>query len=111
MLKPSRTRQIEALWTAIADILWRIGEKTKCSVVLPQDVVHIPQSQKYLQDGITEKARASYSLLNIFCNYNISLIIQTSQKFRNTRNPKHIMYFICYGIYIIVYTYLTFFFA
>ncbi|XP_023711806.1 inactive ubiquitin carboxyl-terminal hydrolase MINDY-4B isoform X5 [Cryptotermes secundus] len=59
MLKPSRIRQIEALWTAIADILWRIGEKSKCSVVLPQDLVHVPHSHKYLQDGITEK-------LNIF---------------------------------------------
>jgi hypothetical protein len=59
MLKPSRTRQIEAMWTAIADILWRIGEKNKCLVVLPQDLVHVPQSHKYLQDGITEKARAS----------------------------------------------------
>ncbi|KAJ4438075.1 hypothetical protein ANN_14014 [Periplaneta americana] len=55
MLKPSRARQIEALWIAIADILWRIGEKSKCSVVLPQDIVHIPQSHKYLQDGVTEK--------------------------------------------------------
>jgi hypothetical protein len=60
MLKPSRTQQIEALWTAIADILWRIGEKSKCFVVLPQDLVYIPHSHKYLQDGITEKVRPSY---------------------------------------------------
>jgi hypothetical protein len=60
MLKPSRIQQIEALWTAIANILWIIGEKNKCFVVLPQDLVHIPHSHKYLQDGITEKARVSY---------------------------------------------------
>lgn len=47
------------MWTAIADILWRIGEKNKCFVVLPQNMVYIPQSHKYLQDGVTEKARAS----------------------------------------------------
>ena len=80
MLKPSRTRQIEAMWTAIADILWRIGEKNKCFVVLPQNVLHVPQSHKYLQDGVTEKARASVSLLNMFWNCNISVIIQTSQQ-------------------------------
>ncbi|PSN30665.1 hypothetical protein C0J52_26881 [Blattella germanica] len=59
MLKPSRARQTEALWTAISDILWRIGEKSKCYVVMPQEIIHIPQGHKYLQDGVTEK-------LNIF---------------------------------------------
>jgi hypothetical protein len=70
---------MEALWTAIADILWRIGEKSKCFVVLPQDFIHIPQSHKYLQDGITEKVITSSHrhikhLVNISWNFKLSIM-------------------------------------
>uniref|UniRef100_A0A1B6CE23 Ubiquitin carboxyl-terminal hydrolase MINDY n=1 Tax=Clastoptera arizonana TaxID=38151 RepID=A0A1B6CE23_9HEMI len=55
LLKASLIRQIEALLSAICDILWRIGEATKATLCLPQEVVYIPHSHNYFQDSITEK--------------------------------------------------------
>lgn len=55
MLKPSEVEQQTALWTAIADILWNIGERQKVIVVLPGDMPHIQHSHSYFQDSVTEK--------------------------------------------------------
>ncbi|XP_063224611.1 inactive ubiquitin carboxyl-terminal hydrolase MINDY-4B [Bacillus rossius redtenbacheri] len=55
LLKPCRARQLEALWTALSDILWRVGEKAHCRVCLPQEEALVPHSHKYFQDGLTEK--------------------------------------------------------
>lgn len=55
MLKPTEAQQTEALWEAMANILWNIGEKTKVTVVLPGEIPHIPHSHTYFQDSVTEK--------------------------------------------------------
>ncbi|XP_054271596.1 inactive ubiquitin carboxyl-terminal hydrolase MINDY-4B-like [Macrosteles quadrilineatus] len=54
-LKPNRSRQLEALIKAMSDILWRVGEKTKAIICLPQDTALVPHSVNFFQDTLTEK--------------------------------------------------------
>ncbi|KAJ8871092.1 hypothetical protein PR048_027396 [Dryococelus australis] len=80
LLKPSRSRQLEALWTSLSDILWRVGEKSCSKVCLPQDEPHVPHSHKYFQDGLTEKLHifefANYDDLLIFIKRYIFLFVE-----------------------------------
>lgn len=46
---------MEALVLAISDVLWRVGEKTKATVCLPQEKVYVQHSLNYFQDSVTEK--------------------------------------------------------
>lgn len=55
LLKPNESQQNEALISAVSQILWQIGEKTKVTVVLPGDVPLIVHSHTYFQDSVTEK--------------------------------------------------------
>lgn len=55
LLKPSETEQQNSLWTAIAEILWNIGERQKTIVGLPGDIPHVQHSHTYFADGVTEK--------------------------------------------------------
>jgi ubiquitin carboxyl-terminal hydrolase MINDY-3/4 len=43
------------LWSALSEILWNIGEKTKVIVAIPGENPHIPHTQTYFQDTVTEK--------------------------------------------------------
>ncbi|XP_014240355.1 inactive ubiquitin carboxyl-terminal hydrolase MINDY-4B isoform X2 [Cimex lectularius] len=49
------TQLNEACINAICKILWRVGEKKKAILCLPQDKVYLHQSLDYFQDGITER--------------------------------------------------------
>lgn len=55
MLKPTEVEQQTALWTAISEILWNVGERQKVVLVLPGDLPHIQHSHSYFQDSVTEK--------------------------------------------------------
>lgn len=55
LLKPTEAEQAQALYLAISDILWNIGEKTKSLIVLPGENSLIPHSHAYFQDNVTEK--------------------------------------------------------
>ena len=55
LLRPGRARQYEALWAVLSAILWKVGEQQRVVVALPQDKSHVPHSQTYFQDGVTEK--------------------------------------------------------
>ncbi|ETN67484.1 hypothetical protein AND_000700 [Anopheles darlingi] len=55
LLKPNEAEQALSLYTAMSDILWNIGEKTKAIVALPGEASHIPHSHVYFQDNVTEK--------------------------------------------------------
>lgn len=66
LLKPTESDQSEALWNAMSEIIWEIGEKTKAVIVLPGDVPHIPHSHKYFQDTVTEKVLIS--LVEYLCH-------------------------------------------
>lgn len=55
LLKPTEAEQAQALYLAISDILWNIGEKTKALIVLPGENSLIPHSHAYFQDNVTEK--------------------------------------------------------
>nr|XP_029716940.1 inactive ubiquitin carboxyl-terminal hydrolase MINDY-4B-like isoform X1 [Aedes albopictus] len=55
LLKPTEAEQAQALYLAISDILWNIGEKTKAIFALPGEASHIPHSHVYFQDNVTEK--------------------------------------------------------
>ncbi|KAF6204110.1 hypothetical protein GE061_002450 [Apolygus lucorum] len=45
----------EAVIHGICKILWRVGEKKKVTLCLPQEKVYLHQSLDYFQDGITER--------------------------------------------------------
>lgn len=45
---------MDALWTALADIMWTAGEKKFCYVCLPQENATLQHSSTYFADGITE---------------------------------------------------------
>ncbi|BES97449.1 DUF4205 [Nesidiocoris tenuis] len=45
----------EAVITGICRVLWKVGEKKKVTLCLPQDKVYLHQSLEYFQDGITER--------------------------------------------------------
>lgn len=64
LLKPTESEQTMALWNSISEILWNVGEKTKCCVCLPGDVPHISHSHAYFQDNVTEKVRLVTKLSN-----------------------------------------------
>lgn len=55
MLKPTEVDQQTSLWTAIAEILWNIGERQKVIVGMPGDIPHLQHTNQYFQDGVTEK--------------------------------------------------------
>lgn len=55
MLKPTEVDQQTALWTAISEILWNIGERQKVIVGMPGDIPHLQHTNAYFQDGVTEK--------------------------------------------------------
>lgn len=55
LMKPDKAAQTEALWRAISDILWKIGDKKKVIVTLPQETTYVSHSIAYFQDSITEK--------------------------------------------------------
>ncbi|XP_031626051.1 inactive ubiquitin carboxyl-terminal hydrolase MINDY-4B [Contarinia nasturtii] len=55
LLKPTDIQQNDALITAISEILWNIGEKSKVVVVLTGETNLIPHSHSYFQDSVTEK--------------------------------------------------------
>lgn len=55
MLKPTECEQQQALWTAISEILWNIGERQKVIVGMPGDIPHLQHTNAYFQDGVTEK--------------------------------------------------------
>ncbi|KAF4519316.1 hypothetical protein B566_EDAN005256 [Ephemera danica] len=55
VLRPSRITQTDALHSTLSTILWRIADKGKAWVCLPQDTAYVHQSQEYFQDGVTEK--------------------------------------------------------
>lgn len=57
LLKPNEVQQIDALLTAMSEVLWGIGEKAKVIVPLPGDVVLFPHSHTYFQDTVTERVR------------------------------------------------------
>ncbi|XP_018910116.1 inactive ubiquitin carboxyl-terminal hydrolase MINDY-4B isoform X2 [Bemisia tabaci] len=80
LLRPSRGKQLEALWLAISDILWRIGEKTKAVVCLPQDQPYVSHSLNYFQDSVTEKLHifeiANLEELQIFIKRYIHLFLE-----------------------------------
>lgn len=59
LLRPSKDEQTEALWRAISDILWKIGERKKAVVALPQERSYVAHSIAYFQDSITEKVSVS----------------------------------------------------
>ncbi|KAG8311340.1 DUF4205 [Homalodisca vitripennis] len=54
-LKPDGARQLEVLVKAMGEILWRIGEKSKVIMCLPQDLILVPHSVNFFQDSLTEK--------------------------------------------------------
>ncbi|CAB0013475.1 unnamed protein product [Nesidiocoris tenuis] len=58
----------EAVITGICRVLWKVGEKKKVTLCLPQDKVYLHQSLEYFQDGITERAFKSFTfnLKNVF---------------------------------------------
>ncbi|XP_008468037.1 uncharacterized protein LOC103505482 [Diaphorina citri] len=60
LLKPTRLKQLEALYTSIADILWRIGEKDKVTVALPSDTAYVAHSLQYFTDNVTERTLADF---------------------------------------------------
>ncbi|XP_065214748.1 inactive ubiquitin carboxyl-terminal hydrolase MINDY-4B-like isoform X2 [Planococcus citri] len=55
LLKPNKCDQTDALWKALSDILWKIGEKKKAVIALPQEKAYVPHSIAYFQDSVTEK--------------------------------------------------------
>jgi Domain of unknown function (DUF4205) len=55
LLKPTEVQQQTALWSALAEILWNVGEKAKVVIAIPGEIPQIPHSQTYFQDTITEK--------------------------------------------------------
>lgn len=55
LLKPTEAEAAQALYLAISDILWNIGEKTKAIISLPGEASHISHSHVYFQDNVTEK--------------------------------------------------------
>ena len=55
LMKPDKGAQTEALWRAISDILWKIGDKKKVIVALPQETAYVSHSVAYFQDSVTEK--------------------------------------------------------
>ncbi|XP_065091249.1 inactive ubiquitin carboxyl-terminal hydrolase MINDY-4B isoform X2 [Ochlerotatus camptorhynchus] len=55
LLKPTEAEAAQALYLAISDILWNIGEKTKAIIALPGEASHISHSHVYFQDNVTEK--------------------------------------------------------
>lgn len=57
LLRPTRARQYEALWAVVSAILWKVGEQQRVVVAVPQEKSHVPHSQTYFQDGVTEKVR------------------------------------------------------
>lgn len=63
LLKPTDIQQNEALITAISEILWMIGEKSKVTVVLTGETNLIPHSHTYFQDSVTEKVISRF----VFC--------------------------------------------
>jgi hypothetical protein len=71
--------QKEALHTTLSAILWRIADKGKAWVCLPQDIAYIKQSQEYFQDSVTEKVRTLFDILYVkqvnilFTDFNINL--------------------------------------
>ena len=59
-MKPDKAAQTEALWRAISDILWKIGDKKKVVVTLPQEIAYVSHSIAYFQDSITEKVSEEF---------------------------------------------------
>uniref|UniRef100_A0A8D9AMJ4 Ubiquitin carboxyl-terminal hydrolase MINDY n=2 Tax=Cacopsylla melanoneura TaxID=428564 RepID=A0A8D9AMJ4_9HEMI len=55
LLKPSRHKQLEALYLSLSDILWRVGERVKVTLALPSENIYVPHSLQYFTDTITEK--------------------------------------------------------
>lgn len=58
LLRPSRARQYEALWAVLSATLWKVAsteDTPRVIVAVPQDKAHVPHSQAYFQDGVTEK--------------------------------------------------------
>ncbi|XP_073985017.1 inactive ubiquitin carboxyl-terminal hydrolase MINDY-4B isoform X3 [Rhodnius prolixus] len=53
--KTTNTQLVDAAINAICKILWRVGEKKKVILCLPQENVYLHQSLDYFQDGITER--------------------------------------------------------
>lgn len=91
MLKPSEVEQQTALWTAISEMLWNVGERQKVIVVLPGDVPHIQHSHTYFQDSVTEKLYlfefVSREELQIFIKrylYYVSLRVDLSLYFKKS---------------------------
>lgn len=62
LLKPNEVQQIDALLTAMSEILWSIGEKLKVIIPLPGDVVFISHSHSYFQDTVTERVKNCFFL-------------------------------------------------
>ncbi|KAI5715007.1 hypothetical protein M8J77_008930 [Diaphorina citri] len=79
LLKPTRLKQLEALYTSIADILWRIGEKDKVTVALPSDTAYVAHSLQYFTDNVTERLQlfeiSDYDELQILIKRYIYLFI------------------------------------
>ncbi|XP_055606143.1 inactive ubiquitin carboxyl-terminal hydrolase MINDY-4B [Uranotaenia lowii] len=55
MLKPTEAQQLQALYLAMSEILWTIGEKIKAIVALPGENSLIQHCPAYFQDNVTEK--------------------------------------------------------
>lgn len=55
-LMPTSTMQQEALISALTDIVWKAGGGQSCILCLPDtSVCHVPDSENFNQDGVTEK--------------------------------------------------------
>lgn len=65
LLKTTNTQLVDAAINAICKILWRVGEKKKVILCLPQENVYLHQSLDYFQDGITERVLFFYK----FCSF------------------------------------------
>ena len=76
LLKPNRCDQSDALWKSISDILWKIGDKKKAVIALPQEKAYVPHSIAYFQDSVTEKVINQSVLGFLFLNFFIFICFQ-----------------------------------
>ena len=55
VLHPNEYQRKEALITALAEMIWRAGQRSRACVCLPEEQEIFTQTTDYKKDGITEK--------------------------------------------------------
>ncbi|XP_067014297.1 inactive ubiquitin carboxyl-terminal hydrolase MINDY-4B isoform X2 [Anabrus simplex] len=55
LLRPTALEQQDALCVALSAILWRVGERKRCVLTVPQEESYLHPNQIYCPDGVTEK--------------------------------------------------------